>query len=1359
MIHHIKRATRHLIFWSLIAAAIGLTGVRLLLLGIEHYKSDLATNISALVGTPVTIGRLGAKMRGFNPELVLKDIAISSRTVPARPPSGVTHANPLRAGLSSAASTGNEKPAIQFNEMRLGIDLLDMLVSRDLLSSSWVTLVGAKLSIKRQQDGSIVIVGLKASGGQPQWLLQGGKYEVLQSEITWQDEISNARPLLFNEVDLAISNKGEHHRLNMLMKLPKKVGNTLRISMDFKGNVFEPSTIQGRVYIDGQAVLLPELVALGQTSVGDRIHINAGTGDFKIWGDWRQSQLMSMDVEAQIQQMALVRQDKQEFSVKQLRTRFHWRLNDASNQWQLDVNDFSLETQDNPKGVVKKWPAAAFSVSGQRMDDTALHKLALYVERVDLQEASELAQFFAPLPDEQVNTLAQARLQGTLENFSLFADPDAKEIALNGRFAKIGVGPLSSVPGIENLTGQIKGSEKQGVITLATKDARLIAPDLFREVLPVKRLQGRLDWQQAENAWSVSSPMIELDSLSFQSKTRFRIDVPKTGGPVFMDMQSAFAGEDASEVKHYLPVGIMDEEVVAWLDRAFVGGSMTNGGLLVYGNLNDFPFSSAPGVFEAVFNGEQFDLSYAPEWPHITGMNAEVLFSQDSLKVNVRQGKSGNVIIKQAEVTVPKLNKSKYLLIQGEAESGIDQVLAFMQQTPLSSPVDSLLEAITPLGNTQVRLDLKIPLVDGAPTKVDGAAQLKDAKLSVKSLALSVSKINGELKFNEQGVYSDTIHAVALGNPIQINIKSSESRTTVNVEGRAGISDLQTQFDMPWWEIASGATDYRLKLELPYGNAAPELVVESMLSGVSLDLPESLAKTREQKIPLSLTFNLGDKQLLPVLLNYDNKLKAAIQLDTRQKTIYSGHILVGAGEVAQIQDAGLKLEINRGRLALQDWLGLAVAQGAGVGGRIGSFGNCSMRYSTSCIHAVVPIAALPPSTAVVRELKIHSDHALWNKTDIGVFDLALKHNGNFWAGAIASSFAKGSIQIPADFKNTDRISLDMELLDLSALKQMEWKDSSPAVSAPLLSGASRANPLQTLSPELVPLLTVTSQKTLWRSINLGRLSLETKRIPGGMGFKDVELAGENQKLVLSGDWQISGKQSVTHARGHLEVPRAGQLLAQLGITKDLTGTSAAVDFAIEWGAAPYQFSLADLNGQMDINLKNGRILSIEPGFGRLLGMLALAQWIKRAQLDFSDIYEEGLTFNSIKGHFDLAGGIASTHNLIVDAVPAKIAISGDTDLVSQTIDHIINVTPKSADAVPIAGTIIGKVAALVGRSLTGKDQEGFFFGSQYLVKGAWGKAEIIPMHKNDGLLQKTWNGITDFPWVRQQEETTQQLEK
>ena len=360
MIHHIKRATRHLIFWSLIVAAIGLTGARLLLSGIEHYKADLASHIGELVGTPVTIGRLGAKMRGFNPQLVLKDIAISSRGL-SPSPSGATPTNPLQADLSSLAA-GHEKPAIEFTEIRLGIHFLELLVSRDLWSSSWVTLVGAKLVVKRQLDGSIVIVGLKASDGRPQWLLQGGKYEVLHSEIIWQDEKIPGRPLLFKQVDLAISNEGEHHRLNMLIKLPKNIGDTLSVSMDFNGNVFEPETLRGRVYIDGKAVELAELAAslglaqpetsqanrrLSQAAAQNPIHIKSGVGDFKIWADWGQSQQLSMEIEAKIQQLALVRQGKPEFFANELNTRLHWaasdNLREASRQWRLDVSDFLLE--------------------------------------------------------------------------------------------------------------------------------------------------------------------------------------------------------------------------------------------------------------------------------------------------------------------------------------------------------------------------------------------------------------------------------------------------------------------------------------------------------------------------------------------------------------------------------------------------------------------------------------------------------------------------------------------------------------------------------------------------------------------------------------------------------------------------------------------------------------------------------------------------------------------------------------------------------------------------------------------------------------------------------------------------------
>lgn len=1275
VIYHLTRATRHLIFWTLIATAVGLSGVRLLLSGIESYKSNLASSIEELVGAPVEIRRLGARMRGFSPELVLKDITILSPGT-------------------------DKKPPVQFSEIRLGINLLDMLVNRQLLSSSWVTLVGAKLTVKRKPDGSFAIVGLKASGGEPLWLIQGGKYEVLRSEISWQDEKNNSQPLIFNGVDLAVINAADarHHRINMLMRLPHQYGGALKVLMDLEGNVFESSNIQGTAFVEGYRIRLAEWEKLGLPLA---VQIDSGIGDFKAWTEWQNSQPVSIIGEAQIQQMKLVRKEKGSFPVDRLKTRFQWQAKD--NQWRLDVKDFWLETAESSNGTSKKWPAADFSVSGDFSEDNTTRKLAVFVKQLDLHEASGIINFFAPLSDRQSKALTQARLRGLIENFSVFADLQENRFAVNGRFAGISMAPQPLVPGIENLTGYIKGSDQGGAVRLATEQARLTSPELFRNALSIDRLNGIIDWRQTASDWVLASPIIRFDNADFQSENRLRIVIPKADEQVFMDLQSAFVWHDVNRVKQYLPAHAMGKETVDWLDHAFVGGRINKGGMLFYGNPGDFPFKNGSGVFETLFETEQLELAYHPEWPHITDMAADVLFEKDGLLVDVKQGRSGKVTIKQAQVTIPSMEKSDYLQIQGQVAGEIGQALGFMQQTPLHSTYDTLQEVITPAGNTEVALDLRIPLTDAVNAKVDGKAQLNNARLTVRSLELPVKDISGILKFNEQGLYSDTIHATALGHAIRINMNSDDRQTMVNVSGHAGVDDLQAQFKMPWWRIAEGETDYQLQLRLPYGDKTPELSVQSMLAGIALDLPDALAKSAGQEKPLSLRFGLSDEALLPIELNYDNQLKAAISLNTKQQRIFSGHVLVGVGGVNQSEEAGLKLEINRDRLDLAEWLSLSTMTAQAQKNDDGTTGD-------------------------IREIKIHSDRGGWKKTELGVFDLALKHDGDYWFGNISSSFARGSIQIPMSLTHGDSIKLNMDSLDISALRQIRLEGTP-------------------MRPEQTPLLNITSRETLWHSVNLGQLLLETERMPDGIRFKRVELRGKDEKLAMSGVW----RQHESRMMGRLETPHWGRLLARLGITEDMTETSGIMNYDLRWQGAPYQFSLAGLNGQVDVNLKNGRILSIEPGFGRVLGMLAVAQWIKRIQLDFSDMYEEGLTFNSINGRFDLLSGVASTDDLVVDAVPAKITIYGDTDLVNGTIDHNVNVVPKSSEAVPIAGTIMGKIAGLVARSLTGEDKEGFFFGSQYRVKGEWGNAEIIPLHENDGLLQKTWNGITNFPWLQQPE--------
>jgi len=204
-----------------------------------------------------------------------------------------------------------------------------------------------------------------------------------------------------------------------------------------------------------------------------------------------------------------------------------------------------------------------------------------------------------------------------------------------------------------------------------------------------------------------------------------------------------------------------------------------------------------------------------------------------------------------------------------------------------------------------------------------------------------------------------------------------------------------------------------------------------------------------------MTFSLADKLVLPVVLNYDDKLKAAVQLDTKQQNIYSGHILFGTGDVTQSQEAGLKLEINRDQLALQDLAGFTFAHDKDNGA--GTSDRASSRLASGMLGDI-------------SEIKIHSNNALWKDTQIGVFDLVLKREGGFWAGDIGSSFAKGKVQIPDGFTGSDRITLDMEVLDISALKHVKSQGDA------LKPG---------LSPELLPLFKVISHKTLWHSVDLG----------------------------------------------------------------------------------------------------------------------------------------------------------------------------------------------------------------------------------------------------------------------------------
>ncbi len=1263
MIHHVTRATRLLIFWSLIAGAVGLTFLRVFLAGVESYKTELEQKFHEMTGIQLRISALSAGTRGINPEIILHDIDILS-------------------------VDEKGEPAVTLREVRLGVDVLQFLFSGDVLSSSRLSLVGAKVSVIRQEDGSLTIKGLNAgSNKQPLWLVRGGKYEILQSEISWQDRQRLGEAVTFNNFDLLIKNNNGHHEIHLLSDLPDQYGESIRVSADFDGNILDGEQINGRLYLEGYNIQFPAWLS-GHLPEG--IRLNSGTGTFQSWSNWRHSRANRVDVVVHGKDFQGERESVKSLKLDKLDGFISWESSDSA--WRIGVVDLVVAAGEH------HWPAAAFFLG-----KTAAGNFSAWIPRLDLQEVSYAARFIPN--EEQLKELPKnLELSGTLQDFAVYASDDLQQIAVNGLFADISLDSVDGIVKFQGLSGQILGSRHQGSLYLASESGGRIAfPAVFRNGIDFNRIAGKVSWQQDLNDWSFYSEYLAIANADFNTYSKFTFSIPHEDRSAFMDLQMSFEGvSDVTRVPNYLPAKIMGKDAVEWLDRAFIAGHVSNGGLLLSGNLKQFPFTDGDGKFEVMFGVDNGVLSYHPEWPHLTDLKAGVHFFSDSLEVDVERAESENVTLKQATVKIPKLSESELLLAQGIVTGRISDGLKFMQKTPLHSTVEGLLANTEVQGTTDVELDLEIPLIEGGQEKVDGVAHVKNAGLKVTPVDMQISQLSGDLLFTESGLFCERLDGHMLGYSVRGDIVTDKGSTRIRVLGKTDLPHLQQQFAFLQNNFVVGELAYTAILELPIAeHIAPTLKISSDLSGVAVDLPVPIKKSADQTKLLLITMHLPEGDGLPLTIHYGDELHLALEVDKKTENVYSGQILLGKGATVASTSPGLALDIAQAQFDFSDWYAIASEKNARQSGK------------------------LPP----FNQIDFNIGQAFWSGRSLGKMELAMKRIDRYWQGNLNSPLAKGAVRIPADSIAEQKIALQMASIDLSGLSELDI-------------------PVTVTNGEQLPLVDIFSEQLFWQGVDLGRLELETIRKPSGIHFNRINLQGRDSRIELTGDWRRTENAETTQVQGHLSSQDFGRFLGRLGYNDDLKETDADIDFSGGWSGSPTQFSVAAFEGKLHLLLKGGRISSIEPGFGRLLGLIAMEQWVKRFTLDFTDIYKKGLAFNTIRGNLSIDKGKALTNDLLIDAISARVKITGEADLLTKTLNHNVLVVPKSSDAVPIAGTIVGGIASIVTRVLTDDYKEGYFFGSEYKVEGPWGNVEITPLHDRDGLLKKTWTELTDFPWLQ-----------
>jgi len=182
------------------------------------------------------------------------------------------------------------------------------------------------------------------------------------------------------------------------------------------------------------------------------------------------------------------------------------------------------------------------------------------------------------------------------------------------------------------------------------------------------------------------------------------------------------------------------------------------------------------------------------------------------------------------------------------------------------------------------------------------------------------------------------------------------------------------------------------------------------------------------------------------------------------------------------------------------------------------------------------------------------------------------------------------------------------------------------------------------------------------------------------------------------------------------------LLGGLGIASPLESGAGRADALLHWSGSLIPASVTDLRGEFSVHVGKGRFLEVDPGLGRVFGLLSLRALQRRLSLDFSDLFAQGLAFDRIEGSFLLDAGSAYTTDSYLEGPAARIDIMGRTGLVDQDYDQYVTVTPHLSTGLPVAAALAGGpavgAAVLVAQQLMGKQLEKIT-RYQYEVVGPW----------------------------------------
>lgn len=1235
---------------------------------IDAYRGDIEQALSRALGQSVAMRAIDARWQGLRPSLRIHGLEI--RDAEGRPALGFEEVE------ADIAWSSLWRLAPHFARLEINAPALDL---------------------RRDRAGRLFVAGLEvksapSGAGFSEWLLAQDRIVIRRASVTWTDELRAAPPLVLPRLDFDLRNGFGHHRFGLVAEPPKALAARLDVRGDFRGRDLETlAELTGEAYLELDHADL----AGWHAWVDYPFELPRGKGSLRLWLNLAHKEFVGASADMRLTDTTLrLAPELPMLETERVEGRLAARHFEGG--YALTARHLTLATRDGirvePTDLDLTWRPGT-GTSPPRGEATA-----------NGLDAGALAALAGYLPFEAGarRKLAGFGPEGRLRDlkFSWTGDIEAPvTYSAHARFEDLGLRAQGVFPGFAGFDGSVDGNEKGGTLDLQTRGAVLDLPAVFEQSkMALAVLDAKVDWTVEAGGLDVylRKARFENGDAAGEASGRYRGSAAALGD---IDLSAKLTRAAGGAVSRYMPL-VVGAGVRGWLRDAIAGGAAT-ATLRLKGDLNRFPFRDGSGIFEikGPFHGAA--LRYAADWPGFDDVAGDLEFVGARMLIRAQHARLWGVQLADVKAEIVDLEAAQpQLVVTGMARGPTADFLRFVEDSPVGERIEHVTQDMKAAGNGELRLRLDMPLQRIADTEVDGRYRLLGNTLNYDPDMPPLADINGELHFSGDQLDAKKIRATLLGAPLTVDVATEQGRVTVKAAGTMSVAALRQRYDSPLFEHLSGSAPWSGAIRVR-GRTA-EARIESSLQGIASSLPEPFNKTAASTLPLVLERKPPDEATGKGRPAASRDQMAAslgdavrMQLLRRHEQGRGGKVVVEQGLIAvgrpdaKLPERGVRLAAKAARLDLDFWRRLLANGSEGRNGAAGA-------GDAGGVEGGLPVS----------EIDLRADELLAFGRAIDGLQLTGRLDGEIWKMDVQSHEAAGRIEWNGQGKG--RLSGRLTRLDIP-------ESATAQETAP-------AEPTENL-----PAIDLVADRFSLHGKELGELRVDAENT-GAVWNARFGLRNDDGELAGKGRWhtRTPAAPALTYIDFKLTAKSVEGLLRRLGYSGVVRHGRATLEGELSWGGAPTGIDYASLAGKLAVQAENGQFNKLEPGVGRLLGVLSLQSLPRRISLDFRDIFSEGFAFDSITGQTAVEHGVMTTSDLQIRGPAAKVLMNGSVDLGRETQDLKVRVQPTLGETVAtgvlLVNPAIGAAAWLMNKVFGNPLDKAFAF--DYAVTGSWSDPKV-----------------------------------